>query len=234
MIHFPLTVIDDVFQHPEQILELAKTTEYLDKLPNNYPGVVSKKNLQEIDHGIALYVLQSIFAPFYDPRDHQFTCNAQQDFQKITPYKDTDSLYNKGRIHCDHYEGQLATAIIYLNDCDHGGTTFWEKKKDDCLTGATPDQKYISLIKKFNKDGVVTDELEKKVIEHRNKFREVIRVEAKANRMVILPAEIWHSQTSFGYTNETRYTLRTFLTTAQIKLGKSEERYARWPMQRSK
>ena len=52
--------------------------------------------------------------------------------------------------------------------------------------------------------------------------------------MVILPAEIWHSQTSFGYTNETRYTLRTFLTTAQIKLGKSEERYARWPMQRSK
>ena len=234
MIHFPITVIDDVFEHPEQVLELAKTVEYLDKLPNNYPGVVSKKNLQEIDPVIALYVLQSIFAPFYDPRDHQFTCNAQQDFQKIIPYKDTDSLFNKGRVHCDNYEGQLATAIIYLNDCEHGGTTFWEKKKDHYITGATPDQEYINLVKKFNGDGVVTKKLEKKVLEHRNKFREVMRVEAKANRMVILPAEIWHSQTSFGHTNETRYTLRTFLTTAEIKLGACNERYARWPMQRNK
>ena len=234
MIHFPLTVIDNVFEYPEQVLELAKNAEYLDKLPNNYPGVVSKKNLQELDPAIAVYVMQSIFAPFYDPRDHQFTCNAQQDFQKITPYKNTDSLYNKGRIHSDNYEGQLATAIIYLNDCEHGGTTFWEKKKNDSLTGATPDQEYITLNKKYNKDGVVSDKLEEKIIEHRNKFREIMRVEAKANRMVILPAEIWHSQTSFGYTNETRYTLRTFLQTAEVKLGKSEEKYARWPMQRSK
>ena len=28
MIHFPVTVIDGVFEHPEQILKLAKTVEY--------------------------------------------------------------------------------------------------------------------------------------------------------------------------------------------------------------
>jgi len=234
MIHFPVTVIDGVFEHPEQVLKLAKTVEY-ERLKNtNYPGVISKKNLQEIDPELALYVLQAIMSPFYDPRDHQFTCTCEQTFQKIKPYKDEKSLFNKGRIHNDNFEGQLLTAVIYLNDCKNGGTTFWEKKKDHYITGATPDMEYLKLNEQFNVNRVVTEELKQKVLEHRNKFREIMRVEAKANRMVILPSEIWHSQTSFGTGNQTRYTLRTFLTTAQIKLGNCDERYARWPMQRNK
>jgi len=230
MIYFPLTVLDDVFVHPQQVLDLAKSVEYEKPLGKNYPGVASNKQLQEIDTDLAMYVLQTIMSPFWDPRDHVINFNSLQDFQKIIPHSDKDSLFNKGLIHTDNNRGQLATAIIYLNDCENGGTSFWRRKRNHYITGSTVPPDYLQITQEYHRTGIVTDELEQKLIEHRNKFDETMRVEAKAGRMVIFPADIWHSQTTYG--TETRYTLRTFLLDAKVTIGNITEKPARWPMQR--
>ena len=131
-LYFPLTIIDGIFGNPEEVLKLAKSLEYQEPSGTNYPGVASKKTIAEIDVDLAKYCCQQVFSPFWDPRDHEIEWHVVQDFQKITPHSDRGHLLNNGLIHADNNVGQLATAIIYLNDAPEGdvGTSFYEKKKD--------------------------------------------------------------------------------------------------------
>ena len=248
-LYFPLTIIDGIFGNPEEVLKLAKSLEYQEPAGTNYPGVASKKTIAEIDVDLAKYVCQQVFSPFWDPRDHEIEWHVVQDFQKITPHSDRGHLLNNGLIHADNNVGQIATAIIYLNDAPEGnvGTSFYEKKKDfksTYLTGSTVPPEYLEATKEYHRTGVSNPRLEQLIIEHRSKFNETIRIQQKANRMVLFPAEIWHAQTTYGTGD--RYSVRTFVNSANIKqilpsdkstastLIKSKNTVqARWPMQRT-
>ena len=248
-LYFPLTIIDGIFANPEEVLKLAKSLEYQEPAGTNYPGVASKKTIAEIDIDLAKYVCQQIFSPFWDPRDHEIEWHVVQDFQKITPHSDRGHLLNNGLIHADNNVGQLGTAIIYLNDAPEGnvGTSFYEKKKDfksTYMTGSTVPPEYLEATKEYHRTGVSNPRLEELIIEHRAKFNETIRIQQKANRMVLFPAEIWHAQTTYGTGD--RYSVRTFVNSANIKqilpsdkstastLIKSKNTVqARWPMQRT-
>ena len=202
-LYFPLTIIDGIFGIPEEVLKLAKSLEYQEPSGTNYPGVASKKTIAEIDVDLAKYCCQQVFSPFWDPRDHEIEWHVVQDFQKITPHSDRGHLLNNGLIHADNNVGQLATAIIYLNDAPEGnvGTSFYEKKKDfksTYMTGSTVPPEYLEATKEYHRTGVSNPRLEELIIEHRSKFNETIRVQQKANRMVLFPAEIWHAQTTYG------------------------------------
>ena len=202
-LYFPLTIIDGIFGNPEEVLKLAKSLEYQEPSGTNYPGVASKKTIAEIDVDLAKYCCQQVFSPFWDPRDHEIEWHVVQDFQKITPHSDRGHLLNNGLIHADNNVGQLATAIIYLNDAPEGnvGTSFYEKKKDfksTYMTGSTVPPEYLEATKEYHRTGVSNPRLEELIIEHRSKFNETIRVQQKANRMVLFPAEIWHAQTTYG------------------------------------
>ena len=194
-LYFPLTIIDGIFGNPEEVLKLAKSLEYQEPSGTNYPGVASKKTIAEIDVDLAKYCCQQVFSPFWDPRDHEIEWHVVQDFQKITPHSDRGHLLNNGLIHADNNVGQLATAIIYLNDAPEGnvGTSFYEKKKDfksTYMTGSTVPPEYLEATKEYHRTGVSNPRLEELIIEHRSKFNETIRVQQKANRMVLFPAEI--------------------------------------------
>tara|TARA_E500000331_G_scaffold104312_1_gene101096 strand:- start:20 stop:760 length:741 start_codon:yes stop_codon:yes gene_type:complete len=241
-LYFPLTIIDGIFGNPEEVLELAKSQTYESPAETNYPGVASEKQLFQIDVDLAKYVCQQVFSPFWDPRDHEIEWHVTQDFQKIVPHSDRGHLLNNGLIHADNNVGQLATAIIYLNDAPEGdvGTSFYEKKKDfksSSITGSTVPPEYLNAIKDYHKTGQTNPRLEELVIEHRAKFNETIRVQQKFNRMVLFPAEIWHAQTTYG--GEDRYSVRTFVHNANIKQmvktagGSEKSTGARWPMQRT-
>jgi len=248
-LYFPLTIIDGIFANPEEVLKLAKSLEYQEPAGTNYPGVASKKTIAEIDIDLAKYVCQQVFSPFWDPRDHEIEWHVVQDFQKITPHSDRGHLLNNGLIHADNNVGQLGTAIIYLNDAPEGnvGTSFYEKKKDfksTYMTGSTVPPEYLEATKEYHRTGVSNPRLEELIIEHRAKFNETIRIQQKANRMVLFPAEIWHAQTTYGTGD--RYSVRTFVNSANIKqilpsdkstastLIKSKNTVqARWPMQRT-
>jgi len=248
-IYFPITVIDGIFHNPEEVLELAKSVEYHEPMGTNYPGVTSKKTLVEIDIDLAKYCCQEIFSPFWDPRDHAISWHTVQDFQKITPHSDRGHLLNNGLIHADNNVGQIATAIIYLNDAPEGdvGTSFYEKKKDfksTFITGSTVPPEYLKATQDYHRTGVSTPRLEELVREHRSKFNETMRIQQKANRMVLFPAEIWHAQTTYG--TEERYTCRTFINDAHVEqtipsekstastvVKSSKTIQARWPMQRT-
>ena len=248
-LYFPLTIIDGIFGNPEEVLELAKSLEYQEPSGTNYPGVASKKTIAEIDVNLAKYCCQQIFSPFWDPRDHDIEWHVVQDFQKITPHSDRGHLLNNGLIHADNNVGQLATAIIYLNDAPEGdvGTSFYEKKKDfksTFITGSTVPPEYLKATQEYHRTGVSTPRLEELVREHRSKFNETMRIQQKANRMVLFPAEIWHAQTTYG--GEDRYSVRTFVNNANIKqmipsnkstastfIKSSNSVQGRWPMQRT-
>ena len=44
---FPCTVVDNFFEFPEQVLELAKSVEYHEPGYTYYPGVVSKQKIND-------------------------------------------------------------------------------------------------------------------------------------------------------------------------------------------
>ena len=63
---FPLTVVDDFFEHPDYVLDLAKSVEYSEEDFTYYPGATSKKNLHEIDRELFQWVMEKIISLYWD------------------------------------------------------------------------------------------------------------------------------------------------------------------------
>ena len=112
------------------------------------------------------------------------------------------------------------------------------------MTGSTVPPEYLEATKEYHRTGVSNPRLEELIIENRSKFNETIRIQQKANRMVLFPAEIWHAQTTYG--TEDRYSVRTFVNNANIKqilpsdkstastfVKSNNTVQGRWPMQRN-
>ena len=233
MLFFPITIVDDFFPDPDAVLELAEKVDYDQPKKTNYPGVSSSKRLYEIDERLAQYTIKKMLSTYWDPDSHEFHWNVDSDFQKITPHK--NPYLNKGLIHTDNIVGHLATAIVYLNKNDsyNAGTSFYYKKdglESSLISSESINQSYIQQTNEFHETGVETERLTKEIENHRKHFEETMRVQAKYNRMVLFPSEMWHSQTTYG--DETRYTVRCFVTDVLATVKPNKGMKARPPMLR--
>ena len=227
---FPITVIDDFFPDVNKVFELAKTINYKEKAQTNWPGVTSQELLTDSHPDLANFAVSKIVNVFWDLATHTYLANATVDFQRIQSLAPYGHILNKGLIHSDDEYGVKLTAIAYLNDCSRSdvGTSFYEKKS---WSNLDLNDEYLNGAKQYHATGVIPENFIEKVNRHRSQFKETMRIQNKANRIVIFPSGLFHSQTSYG--DETRYTLRVFLKDLKTQSLLNPNNRGRFPLCRT-
>ena len=206
---FPTTVIDDFFDYPDYVADLARNVKYSEPQLQWYPGRASVKKIHEIDKELYSYILDKIISVFWDTKYHTVHLDARMDFQKIEPYSDTNSILNTGSIHADTDALSLA-GIVYLNRNPEKdmGTSIYNLKKEHQFYCAP--REYTEALQRHN-SGMFIPDMERLYKDHCDKYEETMKVQNKYNRLVLYSPELWHSATSYG-TRGTRYTLRFFIS----------------------
>ena len=214
---FPTTIVDDFFDYPDDVYDLARSVEYNDKKESMYPGVLSKEAILELKPELQQWFLTKICTMFWDLRYTEIKWDARMDFMKLEPYPDKDSVLNRGPIHYDS-DKVSCVGLLYLNKGDslNAGTSFYRKKKEYQFKGLDKQEKnstvyvndYLDPLRKYH-SGEDVPNIEELLENHLNIFEETARVQAQYNRLVLYSPELWHGPTTFG--EETRYTLRFFV-----------------------
>ena len=201
---FPTLVVDDFFDDPNYVLDLAKNAEYKTLGHTNHPGVASKLKIHEIDQKLFDTILQKILGYYWD-LNHPVNYVVDMEVQRIES-KD-DGILNKGIIHVDS-EGALCAGLIYLiKDAPKDtGTSFYKLKDDSYIIRQ---KELLDPIAKYHA-GEDVDNIEQICQDHYDKFEETMRVQNQYNRLVFYSSDEWHTATS--YNSQTRYTLRFFIS----------------------
>ena len=206
MKYFPITIIDDFYENPDDILKLAKEVDYQKEGENTFPGRVSYLTVDRINFDLFFYTMKKTLSMYWDGEcNENFEVTMQ--FQKIEPHEDT--LLNQGIIHHDYVENEVFSGVIYLNDNSiDSGTSFYELK-DNYKDYNTSEEfyKHLEVTKNYHA-GRKHHNLKSILRKHRNKYQELMKVQSKKNRMVLYSSGDWHSQTTYG--QNTRYTIRYF------------------------
>ena len=201
---FPTLVVDDFLDDPDYVYNLAKNAEYNDPGHTNHPGVASKLKLYDIDEKLFDLIIKKIFGYYWD-LNYPVNYLIDMEFQRIQS-KD-DGILNKGIIHVDS-EIAMAAGLIYLNrDAPRDTGTSFYKLKDESYR--IKQKELLDPIAKYHA-GEHVDGIEKICQDHYDMFEETMRVQNQYNRLLFYSGDEWHTATS--YDNQTRYTLRYFIS----------------------
>lgn len=201
---FPTLVVDDFLDNPDYVLDLAKNTEYNNPSHTNYPGVISKDKIYDLDQELFNTILQKIFGYYWDLKN-PVNFNVEMEFQKI-------ESNGQGVIHLDTTFGALCAGVIYLNkniDRDTG-TSFYKLLDPDYKIT----EEFLDPVARSHA-GEHVDGLDNICEKHYNMFEETMRVQNQYNRLVTYDSNVWHTATSYG--DQTRYTLRFFVNQLESK-----------------
>ena len=124
---YPITIVDNFFDNPDDIVELAKSFKYYSPDTGNWPGTRTKQMHLE-DHRFFTYFGQKIHLLFHDNCPDQWTMQCH--FQNIRPFAKGNK--NRGWVHQDidtHFGG-----IVYLskNPEPNTGTSIYKTKQGYC------------------------------------------------------------------------------------------------------
>ncbi len=205
---FPLAVVDDFFEHPDYVSDLARSVEYEEPDFTYHPGVTSKKKLHEIDKDLFQWTMERIISLYWDLKYTNVNWDCKMDFHKIEPYHDQDSILNRGAIHYDA-ESVVFAGVVYLNKdlSKDTGTSFYKKKEENQFY-VTNDE-YLKPLEKHHA-GLDVEGIDRIYQKHYNMFNETARIQNQYNRLCSYSPEEWHGPTSYG--DSTRYTLRLFVS----------------------
>jgi len=125
---FPTTLVDNFFDNPNSVRELALKQDYQRHRLGIVNGVRSN-HLQIIDPDLYNNFSNKILALFYDLEEDSITCRIDAFFHKNTPY---ESGSNYGWVHRDAPESVFG-GLIYLtpNPVLESGTSFYKLKVDN-------------------------------------------------------------------------------------------------------
>ena len=200
MIRYPINIIDDFFEDPDAIVELASSVDYCDSDPA-WPGKRSA-HLQEINSRFFNYFVDKVFSAFgLAPSGAEIDAT----FQKIIPFsKDKWDIKNRGWIHIDPNDIIFA-GIVYLNknaDKDTGTSIY--KAKKGCFPLHTP-----SIKKELYKgEDVNDDDYTQQYNEYTDQFEETVKVDNIYNRFLSFPSTALHGVRTCG--TEERLTIPFF------------------------
>jgi hypothetical protein len=191
----PITIIDDFFENPNMVLDLANSLTYEKDKQGRWPGKRS-----ELLHIVAPDFFHDfcgkMFAVYYNVHDTNIQWNVRMNFQKI------DNSYKEGWVHQD--SESILTAMVYLNKNSNykSGTSIMAKK---ILSPTIPDtQNKLAFL----------DQEAKEIIELReaanSQYEECVAMRNKYNRFVAFPAHLFHKAQDFDNLEE-RLTLIAFV-----------------------
>jgi hypothetical protein len=214
---FPLTVIDDFFDEPEDVYEIAQSCAYKTPGATNYPGTVAVEKLAVTHPDLCAWTLSKILPLFWETRNSSVKWHANIEFQKIDPGPLATGSGRElpGIVHMDS-DRCLFAGVIYLNPDfqPDSGTSFYELKKGHQFYQVS--EELLETARALHSGADVHDQYERLLQTHHENFIETARIQARFNRLCLYSPASWHGQTSFGM-GRPRLTLRMFVSNSSRK-----------------
>lgn len=222
MINFPATCIDDFYDDPDWVRNLALSQQYEAEPNSPYPGKRSPP-IHIIDLNFFDVFCQKIFSIFFDLENmpYQLSWFVKTSFQLIPPYDENpDSFKNTGWIHFD--DNTVFAGVIYLtpNADLNSGTSLYKLVDETKL-----EQEGIKL--DFYQ-GKQPKNYEQALKKHNNAYIETVRFNNLYNRMICFDRNTAHGVRNFHTGNEPRLTQVFFVdeitTTAKSPLQRVRDK----------
>jgi hypothetical protein len=200
---YPITIVDDFFEDPDGIVEMANELRYYTPNTGNWPGQRTK-NLHVEEPRFFTHFGTKLHLLFYETVPEYW--NLQCHFQMIHPFcDDKNSKKNRGWIHkdIDTWFG----GIVYLKKDPepNTGTSVYKVKKGFSHQYAEEIEQKEALYRSENVDDA---EYNKAYDAMRNQFEETVSVANVYNRFVMFNGNTHHGVQTFGTTP--RLTLNFF------------------------
>ena len=200
---YPITIVDDFFEDPDGIVEMAESMKYYTPNTGNWPGTRTK-NLHIEDKRFFNYFGQKLHLLFYEtaPEYWKLQCH----FQLIDPFcEDKYSKKNRGWIHkdIDTWFG----GIVYLQKDPEPdtGTSAYRVKRG--FSHQFADEINIKEMQ-YRSENVDDAEYDKAYDAMRNQFEETVSIANVYNRFVLFNNVTHHGVQTFG--TKPRLTLNFF------------------------
>ena len=200
---YPITIVDNFFEDPDGIVEMANELRYYTPNTGNWPGQRTK-NLHVEEPRFFKYFGNKLHLLFYETVPEYW--NLQCHFQMIHPFcDDKNSKKNRGWIHrdIDTWFG----GIVYLKKDPepNTGTSVYKVKKGFSHQYAEEIEQKEALYRSENVDDA---EYNKAYDAMRDQFEETVTVANVYNRFVMFNGNTHHGVQTFGTTP--RLTLNFF------------------------
>jgi hypothetical protein len=204
---FPVTVIDNFYDNPDLVRNIALSLEYSPSEDGRWPGVRTE-NLNIVAEKLFNQFSAKLFSLFFDLKKTDVDGSIETSFQKIRPFSpDKEDIKNSGWIHGD---SSVFSGVIYLNPDDslHSGTSIYTLKSGE-------KSNYSQITKCLHYLGKDFDEEEYTIEKNNNNggFRETIRIENVYNRLVLFEHMVPHGvPTYYTESDQPRLTQTFFVT----------------------
>ena len=189
MIKFPITIVDDFFENPDEIVEWAKSLDF-DNVSPIYPGKRTK-NLLDIDPTFCNLIFHKM-AMIWGINTIPNYLNSQFFFQRIKGGYDI----------CDiHRDTQYMSMIVYLSESkENSGTSFYKRKTIyHNVLDEEKERLNNNIIHKGDENSYV--EMENLCIKQKEDFEKTLDVNNVYNRMVLWDND-WHSANKYASTED--------------------------------
>jgi hypothetical protein len=198
---FPTTCVDNFFDNPNVVRELAYSLERAPDKEGKWPGSRTEP-LHIVAPDYHNFFSSKLFSLFYDFKCQKVGWDVVTYFQFLEPYSQNE-LVNVGWVHKD--EEATFAGVVYLNENAQlgAGTSLFTPKK----LGGVP----IHTTEKHNfykfESNTTEDEYVKKLQENNNLFTETMTIGNVYNRMICYDAANYHRANGFtSGANEPRLT----------------------------
>jgi hypothetical protein len=198
---FPTTCIDNFFDNPKLIRELAYSLEHFADPEGRWPGTRTKQ-LHEVAPEYNNFFTCKLLSMFYNFKRQEVNWEIESYFQFIEPYG-KDEEPNVGWVHKDN--NAALAGLVYLNeDADlASGTSLFNPKR----IGNTP----INYLAQRNfyklNNNISKAEYIEKLKENNDLFTETVTIGNVYNRLICYDGATYHRANSFNSgTNEPRLT----------------------------
>jgi len=200
---YPITIVDDFFEDPDAIVEMANALKYYPPDRGNWPGVRTKQ-LHVVEERFFNYFGEKVHLLFHDSKPEYW--NMQTQFQKIQPFsEDQYDPLNRGWVHQDNC---VFGGIVYLNKnpSPDSGTSIYK------TTSGYGFQEYPDEIrmkeKLYRGEEIDPDEYREAWKKVHAQYIPTVRVENVYNRFVLFNNKTHHGVYTFG--TQERLTLNFF------------------------
>lgn len=217
--HFPVTVIDNFFDNPGEVLRIANELTF-SRGEGRWPGSRTG-NLAELYPVLHSHICTKVFSPWYKnlQQENKFSCRVSSYFQKTQMYDPNPlSITNSGWPHKDEFA--IGAGVIYLTPgaSPNSGTSMFSSKRQI----SEFEEEYYSCHKLknlFYSDPSQVDREE--YIEKKRKlcenFELTVEIKNVFNRCIVYSGNQIHAESGFqGSKTEQRLTLIFFIESLQV------------------
>lgn len=188
---FPVTILDDFYKNPYEIIHFANSLKYSSSEDGWWPGVRTE-SLDTIDSVFCNEFQRKISNIFFNEYTN-YKITFQSFFQKSVPYESTKSSLSQGWVHKD--DPMLFAGVIYLNknpNADSGTSIY------SCLNENLDHNKYLGVKQELYLNNIKKEDYDAKYKEFHSNFEESIIVKNKFNRLIMFDGSVYHGANDLG------------------------------------